>query len=124
LTFRTFTSADEVFSLLAARFETAPPENLTAAELDDWRDRKQRPVQNQVLTCFTTWLEDHVMLNEEPHIVQRMQEFLSLISQPPSLAFTAKLIMQSLERGLVRTHPSAFARNASDRFIDLQPNRR
>jgi son of sevenless-like protein len=42
------------------------------------------------------------MLNEDPHIARRMQEFLSLISQPPPLALTAQLIMQSLER-LVRT---------------------
>jgi son of sevenless-like protein len=101
LTFRTFASADDVFSMLTARYEAAPPEGLSPQELEDWRERKLRPTQSRVLSCLTAWLEDHGMLHEDPHIARRMQEFLSLISQPPALALTAQLIMQSLERMVI-----------------------
>jgi son of sevenless-like protein len=75
-----------------------PPDGISSAEADDWRIRKLLPIQNRVLMCFTTWLEDHDMLNEDPHISRRMQEFMSQITQPASLALAARLILGSLER--------------------------
>jgi hypothetical protein len=98
LTFRTFATADEIFTMLAARYELAPPEDLSPLEMEDWRSRKLLPTQNRVLMCLTTWLEDYSMLNEDPHISQRMQDFLGLITQPASLALAARLILASLER--------------------------
>jgi son of sevenless len=90
--------------MLTARYELPTPDGLSPMEMDEWRNRKLLPTQNRVLTCLTTWLEDHGMLNEDPHIAQRMQEFLSLITQPPPLALTARLILGSLERLVSRFH--------------------
>jgi son of sevenless-like protein len=98
LTFRTFATADEIFSMLVGRYELPPPEGISIQEIDEWRERKLRPTQNRVLMCLTTWLEDYSMLNEDPHVARQMQEFLSLIQQPPQLALAARLILESLSR--------------------------
>jgi len=44
------------------------------------------------------WLEEYDLLNQDAEVAPKLQEFLSLIVGPPSLAFTAKLILKSLER--------------------------
>jgi son of sevenless-like protein len=98
LTFRTFATADEIFSMLVGRYELPPPDGISIQEIDEWRERKLRPTQNRVLMCLTTWLEDYSMLNEDPHVARQMQEFLSLIQQPPQLALAARLILESLSR--------------------------
>jgi son of sevenless-like protein len=84
--------------MIIARYELPPPDGIAIAEIDDWRERKLRPIQNRVLMCLTAWLEDHNMLNEDPHIAQPMSEFLSLIAQPPPLALAARLILNTLKR--------------------------
>jgi son of sevenless len=75
-----------------------PPVTLTPEEYDVWKEKKLRPTQHQVLTVFTMWLEDHNMLREDPHIVRRLKDFLLAIRQPQSLALTANLMLQAIER--------------------------
>jgi son of sevenless-like protein len=77
------------------------PAGLTSSQIKDWTEKKLRPTQKRVLTVLTTWLEDYALLTEEPHIARRLTDFLSMIVEPPALALTARLILQSLER-LVR----------------------
>ncbi|KAF7303012.1 hypothetical protein MKEN_01264100 [Mycena kentingensis (nom. inval.)] len=96
-TFRTFTTANQFFDLLVARYHMERPEGLTEEQADEWRDKIQVPAQRHILTLFTRWLQDHRLLEEEPHIAQRLTDFLTQITQPPPLALTAKLIIRSIE---------------------------
>ncbi|KAK7063870.1 ras guanine nucleotide exchange factor domain-containing protein [Favolaschia claudopus] len=96
-TFRTFTTASQLFDLLVARYNMERPEHLTDEQADEWRDKMQLPTQRRTLTLFTMWLQDHRLLEEEPHIAQRLTDFLQSIMQPQSLALTAKLIVRSIE---------------------------
>jgi len=75
------------------------PEDLTIREFQEWRNHAIG-MQRSVLTIFAMWLEDHRLLDEEPHIAQRMTKFLHLIVMPP-LSTQAKLLIQTVER-LVR----------------------
>ncbi|KAL5533752.1 hypothetical protein ACEPAG_212 [Sanghuangporus baumii] len=97
-TFSTFTSASELFQLLIERFEMEYPASLTREEANEWREKKLRPVQKRVLTILTMWVENHGMLQDDPHVVPRLKEFLSMIKAPPSLALSAKLILQSIDK--------------------------
>jgi len=97
-TFRTFSSADLVFDLLIDRYRMEPPHNLTPEECEEWKEKKLRPTQHRVLTVLTMWLEDHNMVRDDRRIVIRLKEFLSAISEPQSLALTANLMLQAVER--------------------------
>ena len=44
------------------------------------------------------WLDEHGMAFDDPNILGKLRDFLSLIKSPPSLALTAKLMIQSIER--------------------------
>ncbi|TFK77505.1 ras GEF [Pluteus cervinus] len=115
MTFRTFMTADQLFDMLVERYRMNHPEQAEGAEYEDWKERFLLPTQKRVLTIFTMWLEDHRLLEEEPHIAGRMTEFLTFIAPPSLLATTAKLIIQSIER-LTFANPS---QNPS-----VQPKRR
>ncbi|KAJ7361302.1 ras guanine nucleotide exchange factor domain-containing protein [Mycena albidolilacea] len=96
-TFRTFTTANQLFDLLVARYHMERPEHLTDGQAEEWREKMQLPTQRRTLTLLTMWLQDHRLLEEEPHIAQRLTDFLRKIMQPQSLALTAKLIIRSIE---------------------------
>ncbi|KAJ6486221.1 ras guanine nucleotide exchange factor domain-containing protein [Mycena vitilis] len=96
-TFRTFTTANQLFDLLVARYHMERPEHLTDEQVDEWREKMQLPTQRRTLTLFTMWLQDHRLLEEEPHIAQRLTDFLAKITTPQPLALTAKLIIRSIE---------------------------
>ncbi|KAI0068002.1 ras GEF [Artomyces pyxidatus] len=98
VTFRTFASATEVFDLLVGHYEMDSPPGLSEAEFEQWKREKLRPTQKRVLTVLTMWLEDHDLLNQEPEIAPRLQEFLSLIVSPAAMTLTAKHMLISLER--------------------------
>ncbi|KAH9968710.1 ras guanine nucleotide exchange factor domain-containing protein [Russula dissimulans] len=106
VTFRTFATATEVFDLLIAQYQLDPAPNLSDGEFEQWKREKLRPTQKRVLTVITMWLEEYDLLNQDAEVAPKLQEFLSLIIGPPSLAFTAKLILKSLER-LTFAEPSA-----------------
>lgn len=101
VTFRTFATSTEVFDLLVAQYESEVPQNLTEDEFDHWRREKLRPTQKRVLTVLTMWLEDYDLLNQDPEVAPKLQNFLSLVISPATLALTARHMLKSLER-LVR----------------------
>jgi hypothetical protein len=44
------------------------------------------------------WLEEYDLLNQDPEVAPKLQNFLRLIVTPPALALTAKHMLKSLER--------------------------
>jgi RasGEF N-terminal motif len=98
VTFRTFATATEVFDLLVAQYELDVPSSLSEEEFEHWRREKLRPTQKRVLTVLTMWLEEYDLLNQDAEVAPKLQEFLSLILSPATLALTAKHMLKSLER--------------------------
>lgn len=80
------------------------PNGLSDAEFEEWKERCRAPTQRLVLTVFTVWLQEHRLLEEEPHIAQRLTDFLSLICSPAPLASAAKLIVKLIESLVSITH--------------------
>ena len=117
VTFRTFATSTEVFDLLVAQYELEAPPNLTEDEFVHWRREKLRPTQKRVLTVLTMWLEEYDLLNQDPEVAPKMQDFLSLVISPASLALTARHILKSLER-LVRFEGLG-PRRTSDSISDV-----
>lgn len=53
MTYKSFTTLDELFELLVRRFYIQPPNNLTPTELEEWRKLKQHIIQMRfVLRIF------------------------------------------------------------------------
>ncbi|KPM46284.1 hypothetical protein AK830_g310 [Neonectria ditissima] len=67
LTYRSFTSARELFELLVKRFGIQPPEGLTQSDFDLWRDRKQKLIRFRVVNILKSWFDNFWMeeYNEE-----------------------------------------------------------
>ncbi|KAI0200449.1 ras guanine nucleotide exchange factor domain-containing protein [Astrocystis sublimbata] len=64
LTYRSFTSARELFELLVKRFNIQPPEGLQGSDYDLWRDKKQKPIRFRVVNILRSWFENFWL--EEP----------------------------------------------------------
>lgn len=67
LTYRSFTSARELFELLVKRFGIQPPAGLTQADFELWRDRKQMLIRFRVVNILKSWFDSFWMeeYNEE-----------------------------------------------------------
>lgn len=65
LTYRSFTTARELFELLVKRFNIQPPEGLQSGDYDQWRDRKQKPIRFRVVNILKSWFDNFWM--EEPN---------------------------------------------------------
>lgn len=97
MTFRTFTTADHLFDMLVERFHLKPNDSLTESEYLNWKANLRIPVQRLVLDVLNRWLENYQLFEEEPHIVQRLKEFLSLIVSLPHNKMAA-IIIQTIGR--------------------------
>ncbi|KAI0024883.1 ras guanine nucleotide exchange factor domain-containing protein [Xylariomycetidae sp. FL0641] len=64
LTYRSFTTARELFELLVKRFNIQPPEGLNQSDFEMWRDRKQKPIRFRVVNILKSWFDNFWM--EEP----------------------------------------------------------
>lgn len=100
MTFRTFTTADELFDMLVETYRMDHPKDLATAEFEEWKGHLIA-TQRQVLEVFAMWLEDHRLLEHEPQIASRLSEFLRLILAPPHAAM-ARLLQKTIQR-LVRS---------------------
>jgi son of sevenless-like protein len=61
LTYRSFTTARELFELLVKRFNIQPPEGLPPADFEVWRDRKQKPIRFRVVNILKSWFDNFWM---------------------------------------------------------------
>lgn len=57
LTYRSFTSAAELFEMLVQRFNIQPPFSLNEDEMQIWIDRKQKPIRFRVVNILKSWFE-------------------------------------------------------------------
>lgn len=119
MTYKSFTTLNELFDILVDRFRIQPPENLTPAELEEWGKLKQHVIQMRYLfpdllrcdsspfsrrvinTLKSMVVDDGVLDKEDAYILDRMKEFIS--SEEVSRFAAAKQLMNTIERA-VRLH--------------------
>jgi son of sevenless len=61
LTYRSFTTAEELFGLLVRRFSIQPPPGISQQDLATWEDKKQKLVRFRVVNVLKSWLEHYWM---------------------------------------------------------------
>ena len=65
LTYKSFTTADELFEMLVRRFSIQPPARLTGEEYPTWEEKKQKLVRLRVVNIIKTWFETYWMENND-----------------------------------------------------------
>ncbi|ERF68675.1 hypothetical protein EPUS_05736 [Endocarpon pusillum Z07020] len=61
LTYRSFTTASELFELLVRRFSIQPPPGINQHDLTNWEEKKQKLVRFRVVNVLKSWLEHYWM---------------------------------------------------------------
>ncbi|KAJ3994354.1 ras guanine nucleotide exchange factor domain-containing protein [Lentinula boryana] len=78
MTFKSFTTLDDLFDLLVERFRIEPPLGLTPLQLRSWTSRKKNIVQFRVLNTFKSMLTDEDILEKDDlYILNRMKDFVT-----------------------------------------------
>lgn len=73
LTYRSFTSAPELFELLVKRWTIQPPYGLGGADLQTWTDKKQKPIRFRVVNILKSWFDNYWMEANDDTSQQLMQ---------------------------------------------------
>jgi son of sevenless-like protein len=73
LTYRSFTTAAELFELLVRRFSIQPPPGLSREDYPTWEERKQKLVRFRVVNILKNWFETYWM-EENNEASQRLLE--------------------------------------------------
>ncbi|KAF9534536.1 ras guanine nucleotide exchange factor domain-containing protein [Crepidotus variabilis] len=103
MTYKSFTSLDELFTLLIERFHIQAPENLEPAEREQWGKLKQHVIQMRVLNTLKSMIIDEGVLEKEDlYILDRMKEFIT--SDEVSKLAAAKQLMILIERASLTLH--------------------
>ncbi|KAJ5159688.1 uncharacterized protein N7482_006692 [Penicillium canariense] len=67
LTYRSFTSASELFEMLVQRFNIQPPFGLNSDDMQMWIDRKQKPIRFRVVNILKSWF-DHFWMESNDEV--------------------------------------------------------
>ncbi|KAK0621483.1 ras guanine nucleotide exchange factor domain-containing protein [Bombardia bombarda] len=74
LTYRSFTSARELFEMLVKRFAIQPPEGLTQPEYEMWRDGKQKLIRFRVVNILKNWFDNFWMEDQSDETKQLIRD--------------------------------------------------
>lgn len=67
LTYRSFTTAPELFEMIVQRFNTQPPFGLNSDDMQMWIDRKQKPIRFRVVNILKSWF-DHFWMEPNDEV--------------------------------------------------------
>ncbi|KAH9480569.1 Cell division control protein 25 [Psilocybe cubensis] len=95
VTYKSFTTLDELFDLLVARFHLQQPEGLSPAEREEWTKLKQHVVRTRVINTMKTMV-DGMLDPEDMYILDKMKGFVS--SDEVSTYAAAKNLLVQIER--------------------------
>ena len=109
LTYKSFTTAPELFELLVKRFGIQPPRGISENDYKTWADKKQKLIRFRVVNILKGWFDNYWMeeQNEDSHeLLRRVYSFAK-----DSVAKTATLgsapLMASIERRMRGQDPNA-----------------
>ncbi|KAK4633434.1 Cell division control protein 25 [Fulvia fulva] len=95
LTYRSFTSAEELFELLVKRWTIQPLYGLTGQDMQTWIDKKQKPIRFRVVNILKSWMDNYWMeANDEvsQKLLQRVHTFAKDTVQSTSTPGAVPLI--------------------------------
>ena len=77
LTYRSFTTASELFELLVKRFSIQPPRGISEDDYKTWVDKKQKPIRFRVVNILKSWFDNYWMENNDQASNQLLRSVFS-----------------------------------------------
>ncbi|KAL8688534.1 MAG: hypothetical protein Q9218_005582 [Villophora microphyllina] len=78
LTYRSFTSASELFEMLVKRFSIQPPRGISDDDYKTWVEKKQKLIRFRVVNILKSWFDNYWMENndrESNELLRRVYSF-------------------------------------------------
>ncbi|KAL9595101.1 MAG: hypothetical protein Q9219_006644 [cf. Caloplaca sp. 3 TL-2023] len=78
LTYRSFTSASELFAMLVKRFSIQPPRGISEDDYKTWVEKKQKLIRFRVVNILKSWFDNYWMENndsESNELLRRVYSF-------------------------------------------------
>lgn len=78
LTYRSFTTASELFEMLVKRWSIQPPHGLAKEDYQTWVDKKQKPIRFRVVNILKSWFDNYWMEGNDEEarvLIQRVYNF-------------------------------------------------
>ncbi|EMC98066.1 hypothetical protein BAUCODRAFT_66762 [Baudoinia panamericana UAMH 10762] len=88
LTYRSFTSAPELFEMLVKRWSIQPPGGLSDQEFQTWVDKKQKPIRFRVVNILKSWFDIYWMEGNDEDSQQLMQRVYDFAKSAVQLTAT------------------------------------
>lgn len=139
LTYRSFTTAAELFEMLVKRFSIQPPRGITQQDYNDWVEKKQKPIRFRVVNILKSWFDTYWMENNDEttnELLRRVYSFakdsIATSSTPGSVPLMTSVERRmkgqdSSARGLIPTQSTAIPtpimpKNMKKlKFLDIDP---
>ena len=119
LTYRSFTTASELFEMLVKRFSTQPPRGISQDDYNTWVEKKQKPIRFRIVNILKSWFDSYWMENADEatnELLRRVYTFakdsIATSSTPGSAPLMASVErrmkgQESNAKGLVPTPSSS-----------------
>ncbi|KAF9358379.1 hypothetical protein BGX26_001904 [Mortierella sp. AD094] len=100
LTYRSFATTEQLFTLLFRRFTVTPPMGLTGTELEEWMVKKLTPIRLRVFNIIKSWLEHYYLEDEveDRQILPKIKEFSESSLMRDAMSFAAVQLIKLVER--------------------------
>lgn len=138
LTYRSFTTASELFEMLVKRFSIQPPPGISQGEYNTWVEMKQKPIRFRVVNILKSWFDSYWMENNDDASNELLRRVYSFAKDSIATSNTpgSGPLMTSVERrikghdatkGLVPTQNSSMPtpimpKNMKKlKFLDIDP---
>lgn len=109
LTYKSFTSAAELFELLVRRFNIQPPRGVSEDDYKTWVDKKQKPIRYRVVNILKSWFDNYWMEDNNEtsnELLRRVYSFAKDTIATTATPGSAPL-MASVERRMRGQDPNA-----------------
>jgi hypothetical protein len=137
LTFRSFTSGDQLFDMLLARFMITAPAGMDESQKADWVRLKAAPIQLRwvclrvsrrlliirVVNVYRAWLDVHFMADQDEPILEKIDAFANQPTIPGVEIEMWRMLAKTLQTIITR-RVSAFERTIADCAAQGGPKQR
>ncbi|KAJ1565330.1 hypothetical protein HK096_003415, partial [Nowakowskiella sp. JEL0078] len=103
LTYRSFTTSEELFRLLHRRFTLKPPPGLTEENLERWKRDKLENIRTRIYNVFKNWVEKYWLNDgEEFRTLNEIKDMAQAVIKPIQETEAKRLILLCEQRAQSR----------------------